>query len=208
MPLVLGKRGAAATLSAPVMQERCNRCSAELAEGANYCARCGALVAGESSERTHDALLGRVLLGRYRVQRLLGEGGMGRVYLAEQTIGQATRPVAIKTLRKELIRDPKGSGRFQRESEIVIRLAHPNTIQFYDFAELDDGTAVIVMEYIEGRTLGEVLRDEPCPTNGTRTLLTQICGSLGRSPCARHRASRSQAARTVCSRGAPVAAIS
>jgi serine/threonine protein kinase len=160
------------------MLDRCTRCSAELAEGANYCARCGALVTSDSSELLHDALLGRVLLGRYRVQRLLGEGGMGRVYLAEQTMGQATRPVAIKALRKELIRDPKGSGRFQRESEIVIRLAHPNTIQFYDFAELDDGTPVIVMEYIEGRTLGEVLREGPLSHERTRTLLTQICGSL------------------------------
>ena len=103
---------------------------------------------------------------------------MGRVYLAEQAMGQATRPVAIKALRKELVRDPKGSGRFQRESEIVIRLAHPNTIQFHDFAELEDGTPVIVMEYIEGRTLAEVLRDGPLSHERTRTLLAQICGSL------------------------------
>lgn len=86
---------------------------------------------------------------------------MGKVYLAEQSMGQATRPVALKTLRRELTGDPKVSGRFLRESEIVIRLAHPNTIQFYDFGQLDDGTMVIVMEYIEGHTLSDELRRGP-----------------------------------------------
>jgi len=160
------------------MSQRCARCSADVAAEANYCARCGALVAAASEPDARDPLLGRVLLGRYRVVRRLGEGGMGKVYLAEQAMGQATRPVALKTLRKELMGDAKISGRFLRESEIVIRLAHPNTIQFYDFGQLDDGTLVIVMEYIEGRTLAEELRQGPLPLARVEALITQICGSL------------------------------
>jgi serine/threonine protein kinase len=158
------------------MSDRCPRCSAELAAGANYCARCGALLSAPPA--ASDALIGSVVLGRYRVVRLLGEGGMGKVYLAEQAMGQATRPVALKTLRKELSGDPKVSGRFLRESEIVIRLAHPNTIQFYDFGQLDDGSMVIVMEYIEGRTLAEELRSGPLPLARIDALMSQICGSL------------------------------
>jgi serine/threonine-protein kinase len=160
------------------MPERCPRCSAELANEANYCARCGAFVSTPTPASPGDALIGSVVLGRYRVVRLLGEGGMGKVYLAEQSMGQATRPVALKTLRRELTGDPKLSGRFMRESEIVIRLAHPNTIQFYDFGQLDDGTMVIVMEYIEGRTLAEALRSGPLPLARIDALMTQICGSL------------------------------
>ncbi len=118
------------------------------------------------------------MLGRYRVVRLLGEGGMGKVYLAEQSMGQATRPVALKMLRRELTGDPRVSGRFLRESEIVIRLAHPNTIQFYDFGQLDDGSMVIVMEYIEGHSLSDELQRGPLSLARIDALMTQICGSL------------------------------
>ena len=160
------------------MADSCPKCSAELVSGANYCARCGASVVPSEPAEQSDTLLGSVVLGRYRVVRVLGEGGMGRVYLAEQAMGQATRPVALKTLRRELTGDPKVSGRFLRESEIVIRLDHPNTIQFYDFGRLDDGTMVIVMEYIEGRTLADELSLGPLPLARVDALMVQICGSL------------------------------
>jgi serine/threonine protein kinase len=166
------------------MTDRCPRCSAELATAANYCARCGAFVSivpgapAPDAAETRDALIGTVVLGRYRVVRLLGEGGMGKVYLAEQSMGQATRPVALKMLRRELTGDPRVSGRFLRESEIVIRLAHPNTIQFYDFGQLDDGSMVIVMEYIEGHSLSDELHRGPLSLARIDALMTQICGSL------------------------------
>jgi serine/threonine-protein kinase len=160
------------------MSDACPRCEAELSPGANFCARCGAQTSAEGATEAVDPLIGRLVLTRYRVVRQLATGGMGRVYLAEQAMGQATRPVALKTLRRELLGDPKVSGRFTRESEIVIRLAHPNTIQFYDFGQLDDGTLVIVMEYIEGRTLADEMRGHTLPLSRVDALLTQICGSL------------------------------
>ncbi len=126
-----------------------------------------------------DPLIGKVLLGRYRPISLLGEGGMGKVYLAEQKMGTATRKVAIKTLHPELGNDPQIVARFHRESETVIELRHPNTIQFYDFGELDDGTLIIVMEYIQGKPLARVLQESGAidPKRADK-IIVQVCGSL------------------------------
>ncbi|MBK8173273.1 MAG: protein kinase [Sandaracinaceae bacterium] len=125
-----------------------------------------------------DKMIGKVMLGRYRIVKMLGEGGMGRVYLAEQKMGAATRKVAIKTLHPELSGDPQLVARFNRESETVIELSHPNTIQFYDFGELEDKTLFIVMEFIEGESLASLLQRGPIEATRADKLLIQICGSL------------------------------
>lgn len=125
-----------------------------------------------------DPWIGRVLLGRYRIVSLLGEGGMGKVYLAEQKMGAAVRKVAIKTLHPELSADPQLVARFNRESETVIELSHPNTIQFYDFGELEDRTLFIVMEFIHGESLAAILTRGSIDPPRTDRLLIQICGSL------------------------------
>ncbi len=125
-----------------------------------------------------DPLIGRILLGRYRVTKLLGEGGMGKVYLAEQKMGTATRSVAIKTLHTELINDAQLVARFHRECETVIDLHHPNTVQFYDFGELEDKTLFIVMEYILGEDLAHTLQRGAIEAERADRLLIQICGSL------------------------------
>lgn len=125
-----------------------------------------------------DPFLGKVMLGRYRPFRLLGEGGMGRVYVAEQKMGSTSRNVAIKTLHPELSKDPEILKRFHRECEIVIKLTHPNTIQFYDFGELEDKTLFIVMEYIEGVSLATLLESGKIDLHRIDKMLVQICGSL------------------------------
>ncbi|MCA9603431.1 MAG: serine/threonine protein kinase, partial [Myxococcales bacterium] len=125
-----------------------------------------------------DPLLGQTILDRYKIVSELGEGGMGKVYRAEQKMGNATRFVAIKTLHPELSRDPQIVARFLRESETVIQLTHPNTIQFYDFGELPDKTLFIVMEYIEGESLAHTLLRGAIEPTRVDKLLVQICGSL------------------------------
>src|SRR5688572_6040029 len=126
----------------------CSRCSKPNAQEARFCLHCGAMLEQAPTEGA-DPLIGRVLLHRYRVIRVIGEGVVGKVYLAEQKMGAATRKVAIKTLHPELGNDPQLVARFHRESETVTELSHPNTIQFYDFGELEDRTLIIVMEYIQ-----------------------------------------------------------
>lgn len=158
----------------------CERCQHENSDEARFCLQCGAMLEaqGEPAEG-EDAMLGRILLGRYRVVKVLGEGGMGKVYLAEQKMGTATRKVAIKTLHPELSGDPQLVARFHRECETVIQLHHPNTVQFYDFGDLEDNTLFIVMEFIEGEDLSKRLeRDRRLDPAMVDKLLIQICGSL------------------------------
>ena len=78
-------------------------------------------------------MIGQTLGGKYKVVRLLGEGGMGAVYEGEQQLGTTMRKVAVKTLHPHLSRDPKIKARFEREVGTIAELEHPNTIQVYDF---------------------------------------------------------------------------
>lgn len=125
-----------------------------------------------------DPWIGRVISDRYRIVSILGEGGMGRVYLAEQQMGRITRKVAVKTLHPDLAAEPMIAKRFNREAETVIRLGHPNTITFHDFGQTDDGTLFIVMEYINGESLAQVLRQGPMHHERIDHILDQICSSL------------------------------
>ncbi|MEZ4256370.1 MAG: serine/threonine-protein kinase [Polyangiales bacterium] len=125
-----------------------------------------------------DAFIGRHLLGRYRISKLIGRGGMSMVYLAEQQIGGVARPVAIKILDQHSTTDPQIVERFRRESETVVRLRHPNTVEIYDTGELDDGTMFFVMEYIEGESLSSVIRKGAVSVERGDRILLQIGSSL------------------------------
>jgi serine/threonine-protein kinase len=159
------------------MSRVCKRCEHVNSDDAKFCLNCGAMLEVEA-EAGADPLVGKILLGRYRVNRTLGEGGMGKVYMAEQKMGTAVRKVAIKTLHPELSGDHDLVERFHRECETVIELHHPNTVQFYDFGELEDKTLFIVMELIEGADLAHVLQEGPIDPGRADHLLIQICGSL------------------------------
>lgn len=123
--------------------------------------------------------IGSVVAGKYRIVRILGEGGMGCVYAAEQALGTTTRKVAIKTLHLELSQNEAIRARFEREVATVAKLEHPNTIQVYDFGTTDTGMLYIVMELAMGRSLADVLETEGA-VDATRAakILTQIAGSL------------------------------
>jgi eukaryotic-like serine/threonine-protein kinase len=126
-----------------------------------------------------QSLIGQNLGGRYTVVKLLGEGGMGAVYLGEQKLGQSLRKVAIKTLHPHLSHDPKILARFERECETVAELQHPNTIQVFDFGKTDSGILYIVMEYAEGHSVAEDLeKSGPMDPLRVQKILEQVCGSL------------------------------
>lgn len=126
-----------------------------------------------------QSLVGQSLGGKYQVVRLLGEGGMGAVYLGEQKLGQSVRKVAIKTLHAHLSHDPKVSARFERELSTVIELTHPNTIQVFDSGKTDSGILYIVMEYAEGHSVAEDLeKNGPMTPERVEKILVQVCGSL------------------------------
>jgi serine/threonine-protein kinase len=124
-------------------------------------------------------LIGQTVAGKYKVIRLLGEGGMGCVYLAEQQLGSTARKVALKTLHKHLSHDASIQARFDREAGTVAALQHPNTIQVFDYGKMDDGTLYIVMEFVQGRSVADILeKDGPMPPARVEHIMRQVCGSL------------------------------
>lgn len=98
---------------------------------------------------------GQIISERYEILRQIGEGGMANVYLAHDVI--LDRKVAIKILRGDLANDEKFVRRFQREALSASSLSHPNIVEMYDVGE-DNGMYFIVMEYVEGKTLKQLLK--------------------------------------------------
>jgi serine/threonine protein kinase len=124
-------------------------------------------------------LIGQVVGGRYHIVSLIGEGGMGIVYKAEQRLGSTVRRVAVKTLHAELSRDPSITARFHREVGTVAQLEHPNTVRVYDFGSTDDGTLYIAMEFLDGKALNRVIETEsPLEPRRVGQIIRQIAGSL------------------------------
>jgi eukaryotic-like serine/threonine-protein kinase len=115
--------------------------------------------------------------GQYRLIRKLGEGGMGEVFLAEHTL--LKRPCALKHIKGSANSDPLALARFEREVQSAARLAHPNTIEIFDYGHTVDGTFYYVMEYLHGMSLAELLREcGPLPPGRVVYLIRQVCAGL------------------------------
>nr|MBA2543665.1 serine/threonine protein kinase [Deltaproteobacteria bacterium] len=133
---------------------------------------------GRALVPTDDPLLGTDV-GRYRLAALLGEGGMGRVYLGVQpAIGSR---VAVKILSDQCARDPALLERFFAEAKAVNLIRHESIVSVLDLARLDDGRPYIVMEYVEGSTLGPLVRPGsagPPPLGGIVQVITEVLSAL------------------------------
>jgi serine/threonine-protein kinase len=119
----------------------------------------------EDQKPTRHALPGSQLLaGRYFLEKQLGKGAMGQVYLAKDKKFEA-RKVAVKTVRQDLLssedlQEGEAIGRFEREAQSAASIQHPNTVSVTDFGETPEGVFYLVMEYVEGETLHRLLRRE------------------------------------------------
>src|ERR1019366_8060900 len=168
----------------------CPRCAVPCDDGHRFCFACG----GELSpaEAGDDPLVGRTLPGGYRVTHLVGVGGMGRVYCAEQVA--LGRTVAVKVVHPSLADEEQTAARFLNEARAASRLSHPNSVAIFAFGRTDDGRPYIVMEYLRGRDLSRVAADEGALPL-TRLLAGAPPNARGprRGPRARDRAPRSQA---------------
>src|SRR5215210_7378083 len=123
-----------------------------------------------------DTLIGTLFDGRYRVIRRLGSGGMANVYLAEDE--ELGRRVAIKVLDEKHANDEQFVERFRREAKNAASLSHPNIVSIYDRGEAE-GTYYIAMEYIEGRTLKDlILARGPLPVERAVSYARQILGAV------------------------------
>ncbi len=127
-----------------------------------------------------DPLVGALVASRFRVIERIGEGGMGAVYLAEHTA--LGKKVAIKILHADMHSNAEVRARFEREAMAMARLEHENIASASDFGQLDDGAFFLAMEFIEGRSLRELLAETPRPaTLRALKLLRQIASALGRA---------------------------
>jgi serine/threonine-protein kinase len=123
-----------------------------------------------------DPMVGRVLDGQFRILRPLAEGSMGRVY--EGVKLPEKRPVAIKIIREELVRDPLAAHRFLREVRMLMRITHPNIVEVCDYGE-QDGALFFVMELLRGNSLDAILAAEgPFDVARTCELGIQLCSAL------------------------------
>lgn len=153
----------------------CPQCGWEYGSDALFCLKDGSKL----NVRTPTTdLVGRVIAERYRILRKVGEGGMGKVYLAEHiTMG---RMCAIKVMHPTLRSDPEAVGRFRREAANSARINHPNVAAIYDCGESADQTIYLAMEYIPGDALSAVLKWEgPLPPRRAVEITRQIASALG-----------------------------
>lgn len=154
----------------------CPRCGSRFEPPAQFCTRDGAklVVEGPSS----DPYVGTKILGQFRVDRIIGTGGMGTVYEAlDESIG---RRVAVKILHKDLMSNRDIAARFQREAQIASQLDHPNLVRLILFGQLPDGNLYLVLEYLDGPTFAKVLEEQaPLATERAVKIVAQIADAIG-----------------------------
>ena len=124
-----------------------------------------------------DRHIGRVLGGKYQLIAKLGEGGMGAVYRAQHTL--VDRIVAVKILHSHLTENETFLQRFHQEARVSSRISHPSAVTLWDFG-IEDGMPYLVLEYVEGRTLKDIIATQGAITpERTLEILRQVCGALG-----------------------------
>ncbi|MFZ5892141.1 MAG: serine/threonine-protein kinase [Myxococcota bacterium] len=133
---------------------QCPRCGGRFPADFKVCPRDA--VPLEDAVSDEDAMVGQLLSGTYEIMRVIGEGGMGRVYEARHT-RLANKRFAIKMLHQELARQAEVVTRFQREAEAASVLTHPNVVGVFDVNTAPDGRPYIVAELLEGEQLGDYL---------------------------------------------------
>ena len=125
----------------------------------------------------YDRLVGETLDGRYYVERKIGEGGMGVVFAVRHAVIE--RPLAIKVLKREVMRDNATVQRFIQEAKAASRIGHPNIVDVTDFGKTPDGMTYSVMEYIAGTTLSNVIKESaPLPNERAVRIASQIARAL------------------------------
>jgi len=135
----------------------CPQCASPCDDAHKFCPACG-FPLNQLTLSPDDPLVGRSLPGGYLILELVGIGGMGRVYRAEQT--NLGRTVAVKIIHPHLVGEENAAARFITEARAASRLNHPNSVAIIDFGKSPDGQLYLVMEFLRGRDLARVTYDD------------------------------------------------
>ena len=124
-------------------------------------------------------LIGSVISERYKIEKLLGEGGMGAVYQVEHVLMR--KRMAIKVLHPEMTRLPEVVARFEREAMAAAHIEHPNVVTATDFGKLEDGSFFLALEFVEGQSLREVIAKGRLELGRALHIARQIASALSRA---------------------------
>ena len=128
-------------------------------------------------KRLEDPLIGQTLADKYKIEKLIKMGGMGAVYRGKHVLMDKT--VAIKVLRPALAGDDAVVARFSREAKAASKISHPHAVNVTDFGEAENGIVFLVMEYLDGRTLKDVIAtDGPLALGRIVGIVRQVAGAL------------------------------
>jgi eukaryotic-like serine/threonine-protein kinase len=151
----------------------CTNCCQEFPEDTIICPYDGYPL--DSAE--DDPLLGQVLEGKYRLESRIGTGGMATVYLATRL--QIGDNVAIKILNAESLKNPLAVARFRREAQAAARIKHNGVVTIHDLGNLPEGNTFLVMEYIEGYSLRDELKEQSgLPIDRAISIIIAVCEAV------------------------------
>jgi len=169
--------GAIARQSMPVeglaVPKVCPMCGTEYETDARFCPKDGSTLRAKGGV---DPIIDQVIADRYHILKRIGEGGMGRVYLAEHV--RMGRMCAIKVMRSALLNDDEAMARFAREASNAARILHPNVATVFDYGETE-GLIYLVMELVEGEPLSAIIgRERALPVARVLDLTKQVADAL------------------------------
>lgn len=136
----------------------CPQCNQTFMANSQYCSSCGFPLGSIPQNNGGDKFIGTTLPAGYHILELIGVGGMGRVYRAEQSV--LGRTVAVKIIHPHLLADDNSAVRFLTEARAASQLNHPNSVSVFDFGRTNDGQPYLVMELLKGKDLGLVAHEE------------------------------------------------
>jgi serine/threonine protein kinase len=152
----------------------CTQCGTVYDINQKFCPADGSPLRFQSAD---DPLIGQMVAERYQILSLIGEGGMGRVYLAEHV--RMGRKSAVKVINPALATTADAISRFNREAANACKINHPNVAQVYDFGEMADGTLYLAMEFVDGETLDAIVsREGSLPPARAAQITKQVADAL------------------------------